>query len=46
MHNRRGHAVDLAAFAPDVVLAAGAPTVIALKEVSSTMPWSKFAERS
>ena len=36
--NFRRHAADLAALAPDVVLAAGAPPVIALKEVSSTMP--------
>jgi putative ABC transport system substrate-binding protein len=36
--NFRRHAADLAALAPDVVLAAGAPPVIALKELSSTMP--------
>ena len=36
--NFRRHAADLAALAPDVVLAAGGPPVIALKEVSSTMP--------
>src|SRR5262245_19703950 len=36
--NFRRHAADLAALAPDVVLAAGAPPVIALKEVSSTIP--------
>ena len=36
--NFRRHAADLASLAPDVVLAAGAPPVIALKEVSSTMP--------
>jgi putative ABC transport system substrate-binding protein len=36
--NFRRHAADLAALAPDVVLAAGAPPVIALKELSSTIP--------
>src|SRR5262245_45446650 len=36
--NFRRHAADLAALAPDVVLAAGAPPVIALREVSSTIP--------
>jgi ABC-type uncharacterized transport system substrate-binding protein len=36
--NIRRHAAELAALAPDVVLAAGAPPVIALKEVSSAIP--------
>jgi putative ABC transport system substrate-binding protein len=36
--NFRRYAADLAALTPDVVLAAGAPPVIALKEVSSTIP--------
>src|SRR5262245_11964749 len=36
--NFRRHAADLAALAPDVVLAAGAPLVLALKDVSPTMP--------
>jgi putative ABC transport system substrate-binding protein len=36
--NFRRQAADLAALAPDAVLAAGTPAVIALKEVSSTIP--------
>ena len=32
------HAAELAALAPDVVLASGGPSVVALKEISPTMP--------
>jgi putative ABC transport system substrate-binding protein len=36
--NFRRYAAELIALAPDVVLAAGAPTVVALREISLTVP--------